>query len=233
MLLVLSAVFATAETTEGERAEAVEIDSIEDSELPKKVEVTEAVKLRLVTQSGSAGIVGLPKGATVEVTGRNGSMLQILFVKSSGQIDISKTTALEGVAKIRAANKAAEKDRLLKEQIDASWQKRLREMEEEKKRDILVHSWQWRPSAGGDFYEAVGEIENESSRVLENVQVEVTIRDASGNIVSTETAIASDRDLQPGQRTTFRAMVRRVGGEQTASLAFRRFWGDRYTHRDK
>jgi hypothetical protein len=160
-------------------------------------------------------------------------MLQIVFVKSAGQIDISKTTAVEEVAKIRAANKAAEKDRLLKERIDASWQKRLREVEEEKKRDILVHSWQWRQTSGGEYYEVVGEIENESGRVLENVQVEVTTRDANNNIVSTETAITSDRDLQPGQRTTFRAMIRRVGGEQTASLAFRRFWGDRYTHRDK
>jgi hypothetical protein len=233
MPLVLTALFAEAETTEGEREELVEVDSIEDSELPKKVEVTEAVKLRLVSQNGSAGLVGLPKGAKVEVIGRNGNMLQILFVKSSGQINISKTTALQEVAKMRAANKAAEKDRLLKERIDASWQKRLREMEEEKKRDILVHSWQWRPSAGGDFYEAVGEIENESGRVLENVQVEVTIRDANDNIVSTETAIASDRDLRPGQRTTFSAMIRRVGGEQKATVAFRKFWGDRYTHREK
>ena len=68
---------------------------------------------------------------------------------------------------------------------------------------------------------------------MENVQVEITIRDASGNIVSTDTALANDKNLAPGQRTTFSAMIRRVGGEQTASLAFRKFWGDRYTHRDK
>jgi len=211
----------------------IEIESIQDAELPKRVALTEAVKVQLVGESGRPGMVVLPKGANVEVAGRDGAMLQIRFVKSAGQIDILKTTTVEEVAKIRAANKAAEKERVLQERIDASWQDRLREIEEEKKRDILVHSWTWRPTSGGEYYEAVGEIENESGRMLENVQVEVTIRDASNNMVSTETAIVSDRDLQLGQRTTFRAMIRRVGGEQTASLAFRKFWGDRYTHRDK
>jgi hypothetical protein len=90
-----------------------------------------------------------------------------------------------------------------------------------------------RHNTSGNYYEAVGEIENESGRVLENVQVEITIRDANDKIVSTDTALVSDRDLRPGQQTTFQAMIRRVGGEQKASLAFRKFWGGRYTHREK
>ena len=142
LALVLSALLAAAETSEGdgEREEVVEVESIEDSELPKKVEVTEAVKLRLVTKNGSAGTVGLPKGATVEVTGRDGNMLQIVFVKSAGQIDITKTTALDEVAKIRAATKAAGKEQALKAQIDAAQHKRPQETEEEKERDISAHS---------------------------------------------------------------------------------------------
>lgn len=139
MPLVLSALFAAAEATKGEREEAVEVDSIEDSELPKKVEVTEAVKVRLVGESGRVATLELPKGAKVEVTGREGNMLKIVFVKSAGQLDISKTTALDEVLKIRAGNKAAEKERALKAQIDAAQQKRLQEMEEEKERDISVN----------------------------------------------------------------------------------------------
>ena len=87
----------------------IEIESIQDAELPKRVALTEAVKVQLVGESGRPGMVVLPKGANVEVTGRDGAMLQIRFVKSAGQIDILKTTTVEEVAKIRAANKAAEK----------------------------------------------------------------------------------------------------------------------------
>lgn len=229
----MAAFLAAAWAAEGDQAETIEIDSIKNAELPKVVEITEAMKVPLVGESGRTGIVGLPQGTKVEVTGREGNMLQIVFVKSAGQVDIAKTTALDEVRSIRAANTEAERKRAMKAMIDERWQKKLKEMEEEKKRDILVHSWTWRQTRGGNHYEAVGEIENESGRTLENVQVEITIRDANGNIVSTDTALANDKNLAPGQRTTFSAMIRRVGGEQTASLAFRKFWGDRYTHREK
>lgn len=233
MPLVLFALFAAAETTKGEREELVEVDSIEDSELPKVVEVTEAVKVRLVGGAGRVATLELPKGAKVEVTGRDGNLLKILFAKSAGQIDISKTTAVAQVAEIRAAEHRARLARAEVHSAEVERKHQEREMERLARRDILVHSWTWRQTRGGNYYEAVGEIENESGRALENVQVEITIRDASGNIVSTETALTNDRDLQPGQRTTFSVMNRRVGGEQTASLAFRKFWGDRYTHREK
>ena len=216
-----------------EEIATIEIESIQDAELPKRVALTEAVKVRLVGESGRPGMVVLPKGANVEVTGRDGTMLQIRFVKSAGQIDISKTTAVAQVAEIRAAEHRARLARAEVHFAEVERKHQEREMERLARRDILVHSWTWRQTRGGNHYEAVGEIENESGRVLENVQVEVTTRDANNSMVSTETAIVSDRDLQPGQRTTFRAMIRRVGGEQTASLAFRKFWGDRYTHRDK
>jgi hypothetical protein len=231
--LLLSFALLGAEATQGQQGESVGVESIKDSELPKMVEVTEAVKVRLVGESGRAGMVGLPKGARVEVTGRDGNMLGIVFGKSAGKIDISKTTALAEVSKIRTSNEQAQQalDEELRAQAERARQ--ARETEERLKRDILVHSWQWRESASGDFFEAVGEIENESGRVLENVQVEITIRDTNDKIVSTDTAIVSDRDLRPGQQTTFRAMIRRVGGEQKASLAFRKFWGERYTHREK
>jgi len=230
---MISAVLVMSQATQGQQENAVEVDSIEDSELPKSVVVTEAVKFRLVGQSGSAGMVGLPKGATVEVTGRNGSMLQIVFVKSAGQIDILKTTALEEVAKTRAANERAAQER--QEQIRARRMAAYARQEAERaaKRDILVHSWLCHKTAGGNYYEAVGEIENESDRVLENVQVEVTMRDAYDNILSTETAIASDRNLRPGQRTTFKVMLRSAGDGKKCSLAFRKFWGDDYTYREK
>ncbi len=230
---MLSALFAAADTTEREREKVVEVDSIEDSELPKKVEVTEAVKVRLVGEGGRVATLKLPKGAKVGVTGREGNMLKIVFVKSAGQIDISKTTAVAQVAEIRAAEHRARLARAEVHFAEVERKHQEREMERLARRDILVHSWTWRQTRGGNHYEAVGEIENESGRALENVQVEITIRDASGNIVSTDTALANDKNLAPGQRTTFSAMIRRVGGEQTASLAFRKFWGDRYTHRDK
>jgi hypothetical protein len=230
---VLLAVLLIAETNRGDQAEAVEVDSVKDSELPKMVEVTEALKVRLTSESGSVGMVGLPEGATVEVTGRSGNMLDIVFINSAGQIDIAKTTALAEVAKIRAASEQVQRARDEQVRAEATRARQAREMEERRKRDILVHSWTWRQTAGGDYFEAVGEIENESGRALENVQVEVTIRDAGDKIVSTDTGLVSDRDLRPGQRTTFRAMIRRVGGEQKASLSFRKFWGERYTHREK
>jgi hypothetical protein len=229
----LVAVLLVSALAHGEQANVVEIDSIKDSELPTMVEVTEAVKIRLVSESGSAGLVGLPKGAKVEVTGRDGNMLQVLFAKSAGQIDIYKTTALAEVAKIRAQEEQEKLARGAAFFAEADRLDRERELEKSRRRDILVHSWQWRERAGGDFYEAVGEIENESGRVLEKVQVEITIRDANDSIVSTETALANDRNLSPGQRTTFRAMIGRVGGEQKASLTFRKLWGERYTHREK
>jgi hypothetical protein len=89
----------------------IDLESVKDSELPKQVEVTEDVKVRLVNERGGGGVVGLPAGAKVEVTGRSGNMLKIVFAKSAGQIDIAKTTALEEIAKIRAANKVAEEER--------------------------------------------------------------------------------------------------------------------------
>lgn len=231
--LLLFACLAIAQTTRDEPEEVVAIDSIQDSELPQTVEITEPVKLRLVGESGRAGIVGLPKGATVEVTGRDGSMLQIVFVKSAGQIDISKTSVLGEVARSRAANKRAQQARDEQVQAEAERARQARALAERLKKDILVRSWRWHQTSGGNYFEAVGEIENESGRVLENVQVEITIRDVNDNIVSTDTGLVSDRNLSPGQRTTFRAMIRRVGGEQKASLAFRRFGGERYSHRDK
>jgi hypothetical protein len=230
---VVLSVLVMAEPTEGNQAEAVEIDSIEDYELPKMVEVTEPVKLSLVGESGRTGSVGLPQGAKVEVTGRDGNMLQIVFVKSTGQIHISKTTTLAEVAKTRAANERAQQERDEQVRAEVERARQERAMAEKLKRDILVRSWRWHQTSGGNYFEAVGEIENESGRLLENVQVEITIRDVNDNIVSTDTGLVSDRNLSPGQRTTFRAMIRRVGGEQKASLAFRKFGGERYTHRDK
>jgi hypothetical protein len=143
----LVAVLLVSALAHGERANVVEVDSIKDSELPTMVEVTEAVKIRLVSESGSTGLVGLPKGAKVEVTGRDGSMLGIVFVKSAGEIDISKTTAIAEVAKTRAANEQAQQaiDEELRAQAERTRQ--AKEREEKSKRDILVHSWQWRESA--------------------------------------------------------------------------------------
>jgi hypothetical protein len=234
MAFVLLAVLLIAGSAQGEQGKAVEVDSIEDSELPKMVEVTESVKVRLASESGSAGLVGLPKGAKVEVTGRDGNMLEIVFIKSAGEIDIAKTTALKQVAEIRSAKESEEKDRALRAKIDASWQKRLKEMEEKKKRDIAVLSWRWRESAGGQYYEAVGEVLNESGSLLERVQVELATRDSSGRVIDTGTAMLRDYDLQPGERTTFQVAARKLGGEVTADIAFRKLLSSqRYTHREK
>jgi hypothetical protein len=218
---------------QAETAATLDIDSIKDAELPKKVELTESVQLRITSGPGAPGVTTLPKGVSVDVTGRKGNMLQILFVKSAGQIDISKTTALAEVVKKRAEELQASRARGAALLAEAERLDREREMEESQKRDILVHSWTVRQTSSGSYIEAVGEIENESGRVLEKVQAEIITRDASGTIVSTDTAMVSDRDLRPGQRTTFKAMIRRVGGEQKASLSFRKFWGERYTHREK
>ncbi len=95
------------EQDKSETGSAVDLDSVKDTELPKQVEVTEAVKVRLLNERGGGGVVSLPAGAKVEVTGRSGNMLSIVFAKSAGQIDIAKTTAFEEIAKIRAANKVA------------------------------------------------------------------------------------------------------------------------------
>jgi hypothetical protein len=212
--------------------EAAAVSSIEDSELPKRVTITEATQLQITDGTKAARIV-LPKGAQVEVTGLEGNLLQVLFVKTAGQLDVGKTTALEQIEKIRSQKAQQQREVEAARQAEAERRKRWEQEEEAAKRDILVLSWQWRETSGGGYYEAVGEIMNESKRLLKNVQVEVTIRDAANNIVSTETGLASDKDLQPGQQTTFRAMVRRVGGEEKASLAFRELFGGRYTHREK
>jgi len=107
----LLAVLAFTAQGKGEAGSPIDLESVNDSELPKQVELTEALKVRLLNERGGGGVVGLPAGARVDVTGRSGNMLEIVFAKSAGQIDIAKTTALEEVAKIRAANKAAEEKR--------------------------------------------------------------------------------------------------------------------------
>lgn len=99
--------------------------------------------------------------------------------------------------------------------------------------DLLVLSWRWGPSAGGNFFQAVGEIRNVSGRRLELVEVEVTTRDASGNVVNSETSTVNDSNLEPNQDTRFSVMIRQKGGEQSAGLAFRKMFGDRYSHREK
>ena len=109
--IVMLAVLVVTQQGKSESSGQLDWESVKDSELPKQVEVTEALKVRLLNNRGTGGIVGLPAGAKVEVTGRSGNMLSIVFAKSAGQIDIAKTTALEEIAKIRAANKVAEEER--------------------------------------------------------------------------------------------------------------------------
>jgi hypothetical protein len=130
---------------------AVDLEAVKDSELPKQVELTEAVKVRLLNERGSGGVVGLPAGARVEVTGRDGHMLKIVFAQSAGQVDIAKTTALQDIANIRAANKAAEEKRAalatptptesLKESIKPATRKSATKAESEPEEEIPVSEY--------------------------------------------------------------------------------------------
>jgi len=164
------AVLAVTQQGKSESSSPIDLESVKDSELPKQVEVTEALKVRLLNDRGTGGIVGLPAGAKVEVTGRSGNMLKIVFAKSAGQIDIAKTTALDEIGKIRAANKTVEEKRAAPATSSESPEPAVTpatkaESEPEKeipvseyRRLLLAYSWTFSTWSGKPDFSAPGDV---------------------------------------------------------------------------
>jgi len=209
---------------------------VEDSELPKTTEVTTAINLKI--DEGKVSVV-LPAGRKLDVLGRSGDQLVISFGGNKTCIPYAQTSVKSQV--IAARTKQAE---LLKQQNEVRLLEEKRktvELEEScaraeaEKRDILVRSWNWGESSMS-YYKAVGEIENESSRDLINIHVEVITRDQAGNVIETGSALANDPNLQPHATTTFSVLIRNNGIEaKTAELSFRGLGihGQRYSYRIK
>lgn len=211
----------------------VDIASIQVAELPKTTTIIDSTPISLFNEKGAViGEMIIRKGSEVQVFGLRGDKAEIVFAGNKNRVAVDRTTILSQVAEYRLKKAEEQKALELARAAEAEKILQMKAAEQAAKRDILVLSWNWRESSSS-YYEAIGEILNESGRVLNKVQVEVSTRDSSGNIVSTGTALASDADLSPGQRTTFSVLIKKVGGEKKVGLLFRRIWGDRYSHREK
>jgi hypothetical protein len=204
-----------------------------DCILPIPFAVSESV---LPVKAGTEVRVKSLHGDKIKVShGVGEGMVQITDTDFAARLPQAKAEAEAARAKSEAARVAAAQAaaRATPEQNPFGMILRDIESDTASKADILVLSWSWGPSAGGQWLEAVGEIRNVSGRRLESVQAELTTRDASGNVVNSDTAMVRDVNLEPNQDTRFQVGVRRKGGEQSASLAFRRLFGDRYPHREQ
>jgi len=214
-----------------------EWSNVKESELPKQTTLMVAKKFPVLDANGAKiGSITLAKNSGVQVVGKQGDKLEISLGGSRHLIEFQDTTVLFEITEARHRNYELDTEK----QKEAAEQRRIQSekfrakilAEAAAKRDILILSWRWQESCS-QYFEGVGEIMNESDRLLENVQVEMSTEDSSGHIVSTDTALVSDPNLHPGQRTTFRVLVRKKGGEDKARLAFRKLWGKPYTFRIK
>jgi hypothetical protein len=179
-------------------------------------------------------IVTAKAGADVTVKSVHGDQVKVAYGVGEGLVPIEHT---DFVARLPQAQQEAEAKKAELKRAEAARPRpnpfdTMKLPATEQSTDLVVESWNWSRSAGGKYYEAVGEIRNTSRRKLEFIQVELTTRNANGDVVNSDTAVVRDHSLEPGQRTRFQVLVRVKGGERSAGLAFRRLYGDRYSHRE-
>jgi hypothetical protein len=217
-------------------ADAFNFSSVQNTELPKTTETVATLDLKL---DGGKVSVTLPAGRKLDVIGRSEDQLVVRFGGNEARIPYTQTTIKSQI--IEARSKQVETLKQQNEVRLTEEKRRLEELEaaqaraEAEKRDILVRSWSWGESSRS-YYKAVGEIENESNRDLKNIDVEVIIRDQSGNMIESGSALANDRNLPPHASTTFSVLIRNNGGEaKTAELSFRGLglYGQKYSYRIK